>query len=64
MNNQPQCVPRSPDPLDRELAARLNTWSLDGAADSRQSLRAAMIELAGWIAAAVLVAVATVVWYL
>ncbi|MGD9893622.1 MAG: hypothetical protein AB7U18_20255 [Dehalococcoidia bacterium] len=64
MNNLPRCVPRSPDPLDQELAARLNAWALDGAADSRQSLRVVMIELAAWIAAAVLVAVATVVWYL
>jgi hypothetical protein len=58
----PKCEPRSADPLDQHLADRLNAWTEESTADSRQSLARAVAELACWTLGAVLVAVATVVW--
>jgi hypothetical protein len=48
--------------LDQQLADRLNAWAEESSADSRQSLRRALVEVACWILGAVLVAIATVVW--
>ena len=62
MTKSPQCLPRSSDPLDQELAARLNAWGDDASVDSQQSLRPVLIELACWVGAAVLVAGIAIVW--
>lgn len=58
----PKALPRSSEPTDQELASRLNAWADEAAADSRQSLRTALIELTCWILAALLIAALTVVW--
>ncbi len=58
----PKYVPRTSDPLDHELAARLNAWSQEVGVDSRKSLRPALIKLACWVGVAATVAGATIVW--
>jgi hypothetical protein len=50
------------DPLDRELAARLNAWADDQDADFRQSLRPALVELAWWLVGPTVVGIATICW--
>jgi len=57
-----QCLPRSSDPSDQELAARLNAWSEDTSGDFQKSLAPALIELGCWVCVAILLAGATVVW--
>jgi hypothetical protein len=56
-------VPRAGgDPLDQQLAERLNAMAADTQSDSMQSLRSIFIELAAWTLGAVSVAAFAIVW--
>jgi hypothetical protein len=60
---RPHCVPRpGGDPLDQQLAERLNAMAADTQSDSTQSLKRVFIELAVWTLGAVLVAAFAIVW--
>jgi hypothetical protein len=53
---------RAEDPVDNQLAERLNAWSDEQQADFKQSLRPEMVKLGWWLAGALTVAVATIHW--
>jgi hypothetical protein len=62
LNSPDKCVPRTDDPLDQELAVRLNGWEDEREAEWRQSLRPAFVEIAWWLAGAAVVATITLIW--
>lgn len=65
-NAQPvRCIARiESDPLDQELAARLNErlMGISGDADCLKALRPSIIEACCWIAVAILASTASVWW--